>query len=256
MTVLCFHKQDINKLIEMFNTSIKHSYLQTYLEDPLVDKDQVAFLLYMLEEKNLDSTYVNQCIIATLLVQAALDTHEKVNDETLTGDLSTKKRQLTVLAGDYYSSLYYYILSKINDVALIQLLAKSIQQINEAKMNMYKDGVKHVRASKEDAKVIDSALLSNIANHHQLPEWAKLVEEFFYFKRLVNARNTWKSSGVKEGLIDILWKSHTSKEEAQFSSFLDEQISLSKEAIFQNASHLNRVKDKLETRVDEILQGK
>src|SRR5699024_12275108 len=78
-------------------------------------------------------------IITTMLVQLALDTHDKVSvDDILeTRTKSQIPNQLTVLAGDYYSGLYYFLLSEIDDFELIHVLATALKEINEQQMNLY-----------------------------------------------------------------------------------------------------------------------
>lgn len=250
MTSLQVRKQ-LNDILETFHSSIQHPYLQKYLEDPSVDEDQATILIFMLSEKNLDADYINDCVVATILVQAALDTHDKVSEGPLVDELENKKRQLTVLAGDYYSSLYYYLLSRINDVALIKVLAKSIQQINESKMNVYK---KHVHATSEDVKIIDSSLLQNIASMHQLPEWKELAGEFFYLKRLVNEHSCWLKNGVKGVLTEFIYKEKQMANDHDIANCLEKHISFTKERILQLTDKWDGFKNYIEERLNELLR--
>ncbi|MFA9556141.1 heptaprenyl diphosphate synthase component 1 [Evansella sp. AB-rgal1] len=203
MTSTYFHNDEVNKIMDIFYKKVKHPYLQKYLDTPNVDEDQVMLLYLMLKDKDLDITYINHCILTTILVQSALDTHEQVSIKNLSKDSMKKKRQLTVLAGDYYSSLYYYFLSKANDVSLMQVLAKSIQEINESKMNVY---VKKKQPSNylNDIRIIDSSLLLNIANLFQLKEWKLIIDEFFFLKRLLKERFMWIHAGVKGYITEFI----------------------------------------------------
>lgn len=253
MTSINVHEL-INEILEAFQISIKHPYLQKYLKDPSVDMDQATILVYMLTEKELNKEYINECVVATILVQAALDTHDKVGVIPLTDELTNKKRQLTVLAGDYYSSLYYYILSQINDVALIQVLAKSIQEINESKMNVYKNRVKHVQASSEDIKTIDSSLLQNIAMLHDLPHWKELAKEFFYFKRLLSEQILLEKDGTTGVLTRFLSKEDGLDDQDDMMSYIEKRISFSKERILQLTKNWNEFRVYIENRLHELLR--
>src|SRR5699024_3634853 len=76
-------------------------------------------------------------MITTMLVQIALDTHDLVTDkknDTVEPLSVESTRQLTVLAGDYYSGLYYLLLAEIEDYQLIHALAIAIKEITELKL--------------------------------------------------------------------------------------------------------------------------
>lgn len=198
------HNDDLNEIMESFYTFVKHPYIQKYVDDPIIDKDQITLLYLMMREKGLTSTYIKQCILTTILVQAALDTHESVSVKNLIHETSKKKRQLTVLAGDYYSSLYYFVLSNVNDIKLIRVLAQSIQEINESKMNMYQMDKTYSPEDFHDIKIIDSSLIQNIAAMLQLPKWKELINEFFFFKRLLKERLLFVGAGYRGQIVEML----------------------------------------------------
>ncbi|ADU30127.1 heptaprenyl diphosphate synthase component 1 [Evansella cellulosilytica] len=204
MSSTYLYSEELKSIIDSFYTKIKHPYLQKYIEDPQIDADQAVILYMMLKEKKVDQAYISQCILTTILVQAALDTHEQVSVDELQNETNRKKRQLKVLAGDYYSSLYYSVLSKVDDVTLIKVLAKSIQEINESKMNVYKNKIKKIQAGFDDVRTIDTSLLRNIANMLQMSEWKNVIEEFFFLKRLLKERFLWLDKGMKGSLVDML----------------------------------------------------
>jgi len=70
--------------------------------------------------------------MAVSLAQYGLDTHELVDGK---GEL--RRRQMTVLAGDYFSSRFYQLLSQAGNVASIRLLSQSICEVNRLKMALY-----------------------------------------------------------------------------------------------------------------------
>ena len=111
-----------------------------------------------------------------MLVQIALDTHEKVsnkaNEET---SGFHKRRQLTVLAGDYYSGLYYYLLSMNCDIILIRALAEGIKEINEHKIMLYQKAHVAIRDIMESVVIIESALLQKTCDHFQLSNWKPYI---------------------------------------------------------------------------------
>ncbi len=203
MILMNYVNEEIKQIKERFYLRIKHPYITKYLAEPYLDEDRLYLLYSMFDAIKLTKNNLNEYIITTLLVQAALDTHETISTSLLSSDKVKKERQLTVLAGDYYSSLYYFLLAKINDITMIRLLANAIQEINEAKMSFYKRTNRNTFQSIVDIKNIESSLIQKIAEHFKLPNWKAVVSEFFFFKRLITER-IYLLQGKKVPLIEML----------------------------------------------------
>ncbi len=121
MGSLCLFEENIEAIKEQFNQAIKHHYLQSYVSKVEVDNDKIRFLYAMLHNR-IAKHDLDVFILSTLLVQAGLDLHDKVTLQDVHTDHLRKRRQLTVLAGDYYVALYYHLLAKSGNVPLIQKL--------------------------------------------------------------------------------------------------------------------------------------
>ena len=260
MILINYLNDEIKQIKERFYQRIKHPYINKFLEDPVLDDDRLYILYTMLEEQKLSKDNVNDYVITTLLVQAALDTHEEVSISHLNSDTSKKQRQLTVLAGDYYSSLYYYLLAKISDITMIRLLANSIQEVNESKMSFYKKNHQNISQSIEDVKMIESSLIQKIADHFKLQNWKAAVSEFFFFKRLVTERSM-LLNGSQVPLIDAI----VNEDDISFISFksddrLKHRLELCDKYIYQSKSKLMSLCEQPSTlntfivsRVDQLL---
>jgi heptaprenyl diphosphate synthase len=70
--------------------------------------------------------------LAVSLMQHGLDTHELVN-----GKEEARERQMTVLAGDYFSSRFYQLLSQVESIQTISLVSQAVCEVNRVKMNVY-----------------------------------------------------------------------------------------------------------------------
>lgn len=72
------------------------------------------------------------------LVQVGLDTHESIDTVADRQDeAGMRSRQLKVLAGDYFSSRFYYLLAQHGDIEGISLLSRAVRDVNVMKMNLY-----------------------------------------------------------------------------------------------------------------------
>ncbi|WP_078576876.1 heptaprenyl diphosphate synthase component 1 [Salipaludibacillus agaradhaerens] len=225
MTAYDGHNEELNLVFDSFYKSVKHAYLNKFIENPVIDHDQANMLLIILQKKKYSKKYIHDCILTTLFVQAALDTHERVVIHGLGPESLKTKNQLTVLAGDFYSSLYYNVLSKNEDIALIRVLAKAIQQINESKMKVYHSENRSEHLNLTDIKVIQASLLKNVAHLFHLSHWSRIIEEFFLLKLLCRE----KASIIERG--------HCSKESI-FGDFTD---SFSKKQVLRQLTHLINV---------------
>jgi heptaprenyl diphosphate synthase len=98
---------------------------------------------------------------AVLLLEQGLSMHDDVDART--GAL----KQLTVLAGDYNSSQYYYILARLGDFELMHHLSEAIVRINEAKMKLrqFEDQVDSETYFNLE-EIIQGDLLVTLAEHY------------------------------------------------------------------------------------------
>lgn len=118
--------------------SMKHTYMEKYIEKPYIDEIKLAILTKLFKQHPFVETNHKDYIVSTMLIQIASDTHElnpSVNH--LTEQQAQKEKQLRVLAGDYYSGLHYLLLAKTGDFSLIRQLAQTIRRLNELKMDLY-----------------------------------------------------------------------------------------------------------------------
>lgn len=128
----------IKELTRCIEQEMKHKYIEKYIDKPYIDEIKLVLLTKLFQYANLTKDIQKDCVVSTMLVQIASDTHELV---PITNESTTqhaeKEKQLLVLAGDYYSGLHYLLLANIGDFSLIQSLAISVRKINELKMNLY-----------------------------------------------------------------------------------------------------------------------
>ncbi|MBC1473424.1 heptaprenyl diphosphate synthase component 1 [Listeria grandensis] len=114
-----------------------YRFLGDNFDGPKVDRDQMLWLHEAIKGSDLEDEVAHQVISATLYVILAHDTHDLIDEPKDHLQKTSQERQLTVLAGDFYSSLYYRTLSEFEMIDLLAALQRGVQETNEAKVNLY-----------------------------------------------------------------------------------------------------------------------
>ncbi|SFS94319.1 heptaprenyl diphosphate synthase component 1 [Marininema halotolerans] len=129
-------QHELNRIVEEIRVQSRHSYLEKHLGKQDVPLFFVQVLYYMLRSRMLSTERIHRyCVTATLL-QMGLDIHETISEGTLSKE-GMRTRQLAVLTGDYFSSLFYRELAEHGEIQGIVALSKAICDVNEAKMERY-----------------------------------------------------------------------------------------------------------------------
>jgi heptaprenyl diphosphate synthase len=174
-------KEEVTYLNEQVYKKVSAAYLNKYVECPIIEEDKAVFLYGLLKQCNYP--HLQNAYMAVMLVDLALTLHEEVPISN-SQESDVKNRQLTVLGGDYYSSLYYNELAKIGDLKLIKIVADAIQEINEEKMNVYLNKSNLVEDNIKGIQKIHSYLFVSIANELDCSEWAQFATNYFLLKMI------------------------------------------------------------------------
>ncbi|MBS4217304.1 heptaprenyl diphosphate synthase component 1 [Bacillus sp. FJAT-49711] len=175
------YELQVNSIKTKLQQKCYHPYLHKHIEPPAFDVDQILLMLYSIQDISISEEEREACIMATMLANLALNTHENVSDP----NISMKARQLMVLAGDYYSGLYYNLLSEFRNIELIKSLALAIKTINEHKINIIHFTVESIDSYLESIKKIESGLLEQFCIHFQIPfKYINFFTEFIFYKKI------------------------------------------------------------------------
>lgn len=203
--------QDIKNIIadlkELIEGKLKHSYLEKYIDAPHIDEDKILLLYSIYEDLKLPKEQLENYIVTTMLVHQALETHETVPNQNKSGEY-LRNQQLKVLAGDYFSGLYYYFLAQTSDIELIRTLAEGIKEVNESKIYLYQKDNEQVNKLFSCIENIESAIIRKIVEKYEMKKWYEISSAFLLLKRLVHERELFLRSGTSilfESLIKILF---------------------------------------------------
>lgn len=183
---------------------LKHHFLDDYIKKPKVSEDKLAFLTHIVNHTDMPTNKKRKYIISTMLIQVALDIHETVPimNNPKASDTERTQDQLTVLAGDYYSGLYYLLLSELDDVAMISKLATAIKEINELKMAYYYKDFDSFTQYIEILDKIDSLLIRCVADHVNHSLMGHVASEFIVTHRLIKERDLILNKGTSQIMED------------------------------------------------------
>ncbi|MGP4041342.1 heptaprenyl diphosphate synthase component 1 [Gracilibacillus sp. D59] len=168
----------INHYTNLIMRTINQSFLNKHLEEPELEIHKMISLHELVQDK----PNYEELVQTTMLVQIALNTHDKINFDFKEGNI--RKQQLTVLAGDYYSGIYYHLLANHNNLQFIRLLADGINEITQAKMAFYYTDFNDLDSFLIEYKVIESKLIEKVAYYVNKEEQLPYLTTWILAKRL------------------------------------------------------------------------
>jgi len=215
---------EIQRLKNRIEDKIRHAFLGENIQKPNIDENKL-FTLSNIVPKDRFANYMQRdtYIITTMLVQIALDTHDLVPADNYPEESKDQllTKQLHVLAGDYYSGLYYYLLSEAEDFKFINCLANAIKEINEQKMKFY---YKEYNSYQEyiDLKIsIETKLIENVSRFFKKNYLTAIWEKWIMIKQLLAE----KECIYQENQLLITWLEEQQKGTiSSYEEILDQTI--------------------------------
>ncbi len=177
------------KLKKDLEEKLKHPFLVKHLPSPKIDEDKLLLLCAIFDEIDLSEEVKRSYILTAMLVQIALDTHDNVSTNLNINSEEFIQRQLIVLAGDYFSGLYYLLLSEIGDIKMVRTLAMAIKEINEHKIRLYHEHNLKLTSVLNSLQIVETSLFQHVANHFQLNSLKAFSIDFLTYKRLSHEKS-------------------------------------------------------------------
>ncbi|MBP1999534.1 heptaprenyl diphosphate synthase [Paenibacillus shirakamiensis] len=146
---------------------------------------------------------IESIVLAVYLVQLGLDTHDLIDPEDIRKEESLMRaRQLNVLAGDYFSSSFYELLSKVGEIQLISTLSQAVSEVNRKKVNLYtKLGIHNLTAEEylHDKAELKQELFhtfSSRLNSDLIHSYLELLSELSVIETLQEERTAMNSGSL------------------------------------------------------------
>lgn len=214
----------LTNIKEQVGQRLHHPYLLQFIENPVIDEVKLLLLLSVMEQQQLSESEVENLSVTTSLIQIALDTHEHVSNSVDAAEdyFTLKNRELLVLAGDYYSGLYYKLLAESGNITFIRQLAIGIKEINEHKIYLYRDAHSNLEQFMNSLMKIEAALYEKVCDYFNEPVWKELTVNLLFAKRLFDEMNKFEQSGTSL-LLDSLSRCLFGKDKTTLSTLKKEQ---------------------------------
>jgi heptaprenyl diphosphate synthase len=200
--------EQIQRLKKHTRFLMQHNYVEEVLQLPVFNESKVFITYCLLRELEMDEAIEAEIFASIFMIQSALDRHEEILDQSTMS--SNRNRQLVVLSGDYFSSLYYLLLSKCENLQLISYLSSAVQQINEWKSLMHHEQQNRRNSIEymESVGKIESLLFSKSAESFGLHKYIPFIERYLlltYFQAngRKNSLNDKQLSYLQQCEIDI-----------------------------------------------------
>ncbi|RYG73612.1 hypothetical protein EU245_05795 [Lentibacillus lipolyticus] len=240
MVVLQTSSMEMNSVKAMISEKIHNSLIEQYVQIPYLNDDKLYMLISILNNTSLPDTKRKNYTVATMLVQMALDIHDAVPEanEYQQTDNEEKSKQLSVLAGDYYSSLYYLLLSEVEEIELVGVLASAIKEINEIKMQLYyKMSDEPFHVSMQYIKKLESLLITRVADFAGESVIRDSAAEWLAVRKLTTVKNM--PNGTERAMSSDIWDEYiANRDEKAITAFLNREIKLLNNHLTQFPAHL------------------
>lgn len=182
--------------------AVKQRTLEKFTEGPSVEREHLFFLLLPFLDGKQWSADIEQTAKTVSIVYAALHAHDQVQEDIM----ASKKQQLTVLAGDFYSGVYYQMLSNMENLSMIKHLATAIIHVSERKASFYDDIVRPVKLIDEQIQGNEIELIETFYNYYGYQEYTKLAKAMLSYLRYEEELNCLQASGQSR-ILQVLNKS-------------------------------------------------
>ncbi|MFX3674703.1 MAG: heptaprenyl diphosphate synthase component 1 [Paenisporosarcina sp.] len=195
----------IKNFIEQLKLKIKmyvrHRTLHKYTGDPNVHESRLFFLILPFLNGEDWTEEHEQSVIAVAVIYSALTAHDQIKEL----NASSKSQQLTVLAGDYYSGLYYQLLAKLSNIELIRSLSSGIVDISEKKSSVYDQIHRTFEEWMDTLQTIESLSIEQFYQHFGFDMYQSFVRRALFIERISHELNLFdqgKTSRFQESLAE------------------------------------------------------
>lgn len=129
----------LDRITELARKYVEYDMISTHTELPDFPVPRVRLLYTFLTDRE-DATQksAENCALAAYLVQTGMDTHDLIDlGSGEQQECKMRSRQLKVLAGDYFSSVFYALLAGAGEIDMVSAMSSAICEANSLKVKLY-----------------------------------------------------------------------------------------------------------------------
>lgn len=134
MTSMQNTSQELRTKIE---TIVNDSYIKKCVGRATIPEQHLELLEILFSSVPMDKKESVQLGLASILLQMGLEMHSHVSVEEHLDPARFRSHQQMILAGDYYSSLFYYLLAQEEAFQVIEYFSNVVVTINQAKLSLH-----------------------------------------------------------------------------------------------------------------------
>jgi heptaprenyl diphosphate synthase len=197
-------RKNTDRLIENYiaetASAIYHPILEKEAEPFEIERSKAFFLLLPLLNGERWSNHIHKVSIAVGAVQSALYAHDLIDQTHAT----SKKQQLTVLSGDFFSGIHYRILASISEFNFIRKMSETIGHINEIKTDFHEQFPSDADLIIEGLEKIEAGCIIEFLNVFGFSKYSNLVAAALPFIWLETAQKSENGKTTKDQNIQLL----------------------------------------------------
>lgn len=123
---------------EIAKKYVDYDMIQLHTELPVFPDARLRLTYLFLNQHYSLQSNSELYTLAASLVQLGMDTHDLIDTETDKRlEQEMRSRQMQVLAGDYFSTHFYHLLSQVGQVEMVAQISAAVCEVNRLKMNLY-----------------------------------------------------------------------------------------------------------------------
>lgn len=128
-----------DRITELAQKYVDYDMISTHTELPDYPVPRVRLLYTFLNHREQHAGKLTETgPLAAFLVQLGLDTHDTIDiEDKHKEEREMRSRQLKVLAGDYFSSVFYQLLAHSGQITLVNSMSAAICEVNRLKVRLY-----------------------------------------------------------------------------------------------------------------------